>query len=215
MRIYGITYDPSQETEYINYLNLNKEKAWRFEYSPMLYLIDNAIASMPEHEFLGIFSWKFRDKTKISKTRLFSTINDSADLWNCSPDLGNKIAGKWNFMEWSEEGHKGITKLIKACCDHVGINYNPTPEHVIYANQFVTRKSIYVDYMNTVIKPCLELLEGELWEEVNKPAGYTRGLPKDELLERTGLEYYNFLPFILERMTMQFVSHFGIKTKRV
>lgn len=181
----------------------------------MIPICDHHIYAMRDTEFLGIFSWKFREKTGISKTRLYQKVDDSADFWNCSPDLGNKIAGKWNFMEWSEEGHKGITGLIQACCYHVGINYHPTPEHVIYANQFVTRKVIYLDYMNTVIKPCLELLEGELWEEVNRPAGYTRGLPEGELLQRTGLEFYNFVPFVLERMTMQYVAHNNIKTKRV
>jgi len=184
IRCYNIFYDESQldSCDYMPFREQKTGKPWRFEYNTYPAILES-IEFMQDDAFIGIFSWKFRDKTKISKTRLYTTIDDSADLWNCSPDLGNKIAGKWNFMEWSEEGHKGITKLIQACCDHAGINYNPTPEHVIYANQFVTRKHIYVDYMNTVIKPCLELLEGELWQEVNRPAGYSRELPQDELLQ--------------------------------
>ena len=215
MRIYSIYYGPNQESEYIDFLAHKTDKAWRFEYQSMIPIIDHHVYALLDGDFLGIFSWKFREKTGISKTRLYHKVDESADVWNCSPDLGNKIAGKWTFMEWSEEGHKGITKLIQACCDHVGINYNQNPEHVIYANQFVARKGVYMDYMNTVIKPSLELLEGELWQEVNRPAGYTRALPKDELLRLTGLEFYNFVPFVLERMTMQYIDHFKIKTKRV
>jgi hypothetical protein len=217
IRLYNIFYDESQieKCDYIPFRNKHTEKLWRFENNPMIEIVDNELTHIPDYAFVGIFSWNFREKTRISKTKLYTTIDNSAELWNCSPDLGSNICGKWTFMEWSEEGHKGITRLIQTCCDHVGINYNPNPEHIIYANQFVAMHDIYRDYINNVIKPCLELLEGELWKEVNRPAGYTRGLPKDELLQRTGLEFYNYLPFVLERMVMQYVDHFKIKTKRV
>jgi hypothetical protein len=114
-------------------------------------------------------------------------------------------------MDWSNEGHTGIRSMIQRCCDHVGINYNDNPAHIIYANQFVARKWVYQKYINEVIKPCLDILEGPMWDEVNRDAGYTRAIDSAKLKELTGLDFYNYIPFILERMFMQFVDHHKFK----
>lgn len=112
-----------------------------------------------------------------------------------------------HFMDWSNEGHKGIKAMIQRCCDYVGMEYTNDPKPIIYANQFVATKHVYTSYINEVIKPCLELLEGEMWEEVNKDAGYTRAMEASLLKQYTGLDFYNYVPFILERMMMQFVHN--------
>src|SRR5690606_34292813 len=124
-------------------------------------------------------------------------------------------AGYGSFMDWSNAGHAGIKYFIIECCNHLGLIYDNDPKHIVYANQFIARKSIYVDYVNNVIKPCLKLLEGDMWNSVNVDAGYTRALSKDELLKYTGLEFYNYIPFILERMMMQYIHNKKIKTMRL
>jgi len=223
LKVYGITYG-NHKTEYLEYRNEFKEKLWRFENNCMIDIIEKE-KSAPEfhwnNDYLGIFSCRFREKTGISSDRLFNTFHNAKilirhiDVYNLSPDLGNNIAGYGNFMDWSEAGHKGIKKLIQACCDHIGIIYENNPDQVIYANQFIARKSVYIDYIERVIKPCLELLEGPLWNQVNVEAGYTAGLEKEELKKYTGLDFYNFLPFICERMMMQYVHSEKLKTIRL
>lgn len=211
LKLFGITYG-DKTTEYTEYRSVHNGKPWRFEYNSILQILDDYKAWPIDH--IGIFSWKFKQKTGVSRRSIEAAYlkNSDYEILNLSPNLGKNIGGCGNFMDWSEAGHKGIKDFIKSCCKHTGMLYENDPQHIIYANQFIASKEVYYDYVERIIKPCLELLEGELWEQVNKPAGYTAGLEKEELKKRTGLEFYNYLPFILERMMSQYIQNFGIRT---
>lgn len=201
-KIFGIIYG-DKITEYTPYYNNATEKLWRFENNALIDIIENRINGMADDSYLGIFSWRFLEKTQIKKASLAEKLFHaaSADVYNLSPRFGKHI----HFMNWSDEGHKGIKDMIQRCCSHAGLTYNNDCEHIIYASQFITRKDIYTDYVRSIIMPCLELLEGEMWNEVNVDAGYTRAMPN--LKEVTGLDFYNYIPFILERMFMQYVDN--------
>lgn len=199
--IYGITYG-DKKTEFIEYRNNFTEKLWRFENNPMLDIVDNMISDLGDEDYLGILSWKFHQKSGLSKEGLIAKLNGSPDVFN----LSKHIPLNYTFMDWSDEGHKGIRDFVISCCEHVGLKYNNDPEYIVYANQFIAKKSIYVDYINRVIKPSLELLEGEMWEQVNKDPGYTRSLP--------GV-HYNYIPFILERMMMQYIDNLKLTTVNI
>lgn len=216
--VFGITYG-DKATEYVDHRNTATDKLHRFEYNPMVEIIENRIGHLSENDLLGIFSWKFRQKTGVSGSHLMQLLNRSAapgiDVYNLSPDLGNNIAGMGCFMDWCAHklGHgEELRSLIKECCNYVGITYVNNPPVVIYANQFIATKWIYYHYMQTVVKPCLELLEGELWHRANVPAGYQVGLDLPLLKQNTGLDFYNYVPFVLERMFMQYVHHYKLKT---
>jgi hypothetical protein len=210
--LFGIIYG-DKTTEYIPYFNHFTDKLWRFENNCIIDIVENHVFHLKKDDYLGILSWKFPKKTGFNRPELeirlsLPDVFECFDVINLSPDLGNHI----HFMDWSDKGHKGIKDFIKRCCAHVGLQYNNDCQHVVYANQFITRKYIYFDYVNTVIKPCLELLEGEMWEEVNKDAGYTRAISKENLKKHTGLDFYNYIPFILERMMMQYIYNKDLPT---
>jgi len=214
LKIYGITYG-DKKTEFTEYKNTATERLWRFEYNPMIDIVDNHIGELNDSDYLGIFSWKFRDKTRINKPQLNALFLSAieVDCYNLSPNLGNNIGGCGCFMDWSAKGHgEALRDLIKECCEHVLIEYNNNPSQIIYANQFIMRVGLYKQYMNMVIKPCLELLEGKLWHIANQPANYSAGLELKKLKESTGLDFYNYIPFVLERMTMQYINNLQIKT---
>jgi hypothetical protein len=202
MIVYGVIYG-DKKTDFIPYLNELKDKAWRFENNAMIDISENYLKEVDSNEYVGVLSWKFTQKTGLSK-KAVEVICDSVDV-----DVINlsRWKSKLHFMNWSNDGHKGIIDMIKKCCNHVGLNYNNDPKNIIFANQFVCRNYIYQDYINSVIIPCLDLLEGEMWSEVNKPSGYTAGIELQKLKEFTGLEFYNYIPFILERMFMQYCEN--------
>lgn len=217
-RIYGITYG-DKTTGFIPFRNEAKEKLWRFEYNPMIEIMAKHIHDLPASDYLGIFSWKFTQKTGISKNALYTVMrsrvemHDGAEVYNLSPNLGDNIAGCGCFMDWSSKGHgETLRTLIKECCTHTGMIYYNNPKHIVYANQFIATKLIYQDYMEEVIKPCLELLEGPLWTTANQSAKYTAGVAAKELKQQTFLDFYNYIPFVLERMMMQFIENWKIKT---
>ncbi len=217
-KIFGITYG-NHTTEFIPYENKFTEKTWRFEYNPMLDIIENHVSDMSDEDYLGIFSWKFTQKTGMKKADLDEWLSEAQalesgiEVYNLSPFLGHNIAGCGCFMDWSAKGHgETLRDLIKQCCRHTGMDYHNNPEQIVYANQFIAQKRVYIDYMESIIKPSIELLEGELWSIANKPAGYTAGIELKELKKNTGLEFYNYVPFVLERLMMQFIVNWRIKT---
>jgi len=202
MIVFGVVYG-EKTTEFIPYWNDLKGKAWRFENEAMIDIALQRLNDVKDSEFVGVLSWKFTQKTGINKESLEKLSNSlDVDVINCS-----RWKSKLHFMEWSNEGHSGIIEMIKKCCNHVGLIYNNEPKNIIFANQFICRKWIYLDYIKSVIIPCLELLEGKMWDEVNKPAGYTAGIELKKLKELTGLDFYNYVPFILERLFMQYCEN--------
>jgi len=210
IQLYGIIYGDKQ-TEFTPYVNQFTTNLHRFENNPIIDIVDSAEKGSHPFTLLGIFSWKFRRKTGITKDYLLKTIyNNNADVYNCS-----RWSHNLHFMDWSEEGHKNIKYFIQRCCERTGLIYNNDCKHVFFANQFVTTKRIYTDYINRVLKPSLELLETELWEQVNVPAGYTAGIELAELKRLTGLDFYNYVPFVLERMFMQYVDNNNFKIENV
>lgn len=199
IKIFGIVYG-DKTTEYTPFFNRFTEKPWRFENDCMIDIIDNHVSDLNDDDLLGIFSWKFRIKTGLPRLRVYRSLQDfkGYDLYNFCRSHGKHV----HFMDWSEDGHKGIKGFIQRCCDYVGLTYTNDPEFIVYANQFVAKKSVYVSYINNVIKPCLELLEGPMWEEVNRDPGYTKA--------QTGV-YYNYVTFILERMMCQYIFNMKLK----
>jgi len=209
-RIYGIIYGDRQ-TEYTPYVNRFTTNRHRFENDPIIDITTNLIADMEDHHMLGIFSWRFTQKTRIRPAALHRFLTDlpaDVQVVNCSPYLGPHI----HFMEWSDEGHRGIIRMITRCLENVGLSYYHYCQPVIYAQQFLARKDIYYHYVNTLLLPSLALLEGKMWKQVNRPAGYTRGMELAELKRHTGLDFYNYVPFICERLFMQYVANYNYKT---
>ncbi len=202
IRIYGIIYG-DKKTEYTPFVNKSTEKMWRFENSPMIQISDTLLSDLDNNDLVGVLSHKFKYKTSLSKMKVYRFLKDApkSDVYNFCRMHARHI----HFMDWSNEGHKGIKSMIQRCCKHVGMEYTNDPKHIIYANQFISTKHVYTSYINQVIKPCLELLEGEMWEEVNRDAGYTRAMESSLLKKYTGLDFYNYIPFILERMMSQFI----------
>lgn len=225
--LYGLCYGdkttPFTKIDMQGYVD-NK---WRFENNVLLNFCESDFFNIihrerPEYmnsKFFGFFSWKFRQKTGLTVENVTDCLHkwyiSNIEVINFSPDLGRNIRGFGNFMDWSDKGHIGIKSMVERCCKHVGMVYKNNPDTVVYANLFAARYYVYKDYVETVIKPCLELLEGEMWEEVNREAGYTAGLEKEELKRLTGLDFYNYVPFILERMMMQYIHNKGIKVVSV
>ena len=67
---------------------------------------------------------------------------------------------------------------------------------------FVTKKEIYIDYVNSVIKPAINLLDGKYKELAWRKCNYAAANPN--IMQLTGLPCYTFHTFILERMMAQY-----------
>ena len=79
------------------------------------------------------------------------------------------------------------------------------PVNTIYSNFFVLKTPLYKRYVNEVLILAMYLLEGRYWNLANRDSTY-QGMSKEKLKELTGLDYYNFVTFICERLIGQWID---------
>jgi hypothetical protein len=212
LKITGICYKEEQFTPFNKYLNVNKEFPWRFEYQVMLNKLEE-IKAYKETDYVGFLSHKFQTKTGIPAKVLYKMWEeiqniDEYDFVNLAPTYWHSGKG---YLIFSEVQHCGLTNLVIRTCNHLGIKYNDNPECVTYSNFFLMKRDVYIDYLENYIIPAIKFLENEIWEDVNRDAGYVGGLSREELFKACGLTHYNFLTFILERLVLQYISHKKLK----
>jgi hypothetical protein len=74
---------------------------------------------------------------------------------------------------------------------------------------------VYLNYLADWVIPALSYMENEIWDIVNKDANYKGGLSPEELKERTGLDFYNYTVFVLERLVLYYVKEKNLKVKHI
>jgi hypothetical protein len=84
--------------------------------------------------------------------------------------------------------------------------------HGVYFNSFLARPEIYLDYVNSLLKPAIELCasDEELSTLVMSPSGYAKPPPQN-FINDTGVEQYPWIPFILERLINVYIEVNDIK----
>ena len=195
---YSIKYKEEQPVEYKEVFNVTKEKAWRFEYNVFL----DKLSEIKEHNgYSGIFSWKLPLKTGLVKNILFKTLMyksyEEYDFINLTPKNWKTTK---EYIDFSEKQHPGLEKLLKKVVNNLGKEYKYDKKFYTYSNFFIMKSELFADYVENWIIPSINYMENEIWEEVNVDANYKSHLSKEEFKELTGLDFYNYLTFILERM---------------
>jgi len=214
LKIFSIKYDESQVVEYEPYLNQNKETPWRFEYQTFI----NILKELNEYKgYLGILSWKFLLKSGIPKKLLVNLsrkaiTENKVDIINLSP---KHWENSQEYLKFSYEQHPGLEEILKLVLVKLRVNYTDNLPTVIYSNQFIMKADVYRDYVENWIKPSLEYMEHDIWDRVNQDATYRGGISPEELKERTGLDYYNFVTFVLERLVLYYIKEKNLLVKHI
>lgn len=76
------------------------------------------------------------------------------------------------------------------------------------------KTDIYRDYVNTIIKPAIHLLETKYKDLAWKDSNY-KGLPRDQLKLHTELDYYPMTTFVLERLLNMYINNRNFKFKQL
>lgn len=206
LKIYSIKYDESQTGEYEEILNKPTSNLQRFEYGVMLNKLEE-IKSLNYKTWIGFFSWKFPLKTMIPKKvlyKVFSMVDkENTDLINFTRNYWQSSS---HFLEFSNNYHPHLKDLLKKVCDHINIPYSEEGQFVTYSNFFLMKQRHWIDYLENCVIPAIKYMEEELSSEVDIDANYTGGLNKEDLKKYTGLDYYNYCTFILERMIIQWAN---------
>ena len=200
---YSIKYKDEQVVEYKEVFNVNKETPWRFEYQVFL----DKLEEIEKHEgYTGIFSWKLPEKTGLvqnvlSKSLLFMKYQKY--------DFINLVPRYWNsadqFLQFSYEQHPKLEELLKKVLTNLNKEYTYSNNYT-YSNFFILKSELYADYIKNWVIPSLEYMENDIWEEVNVDANYSSNLSKEEFKEITGLDFYNYATFVLERLIIYYIK---------
>lgn len=199
VKIYSITYSRHQPYEYDCYDNSHirtpEQRSYLFENNVIIDVIDNHYDNIKEL-YLGIFSWKFGMKTGIFPKKLYWLLekNPDYDVYNFCRPLSMP------YMVFTEKVHPGFLERFTYLIHKLGISFSE-PKNVVYSNFFIARKEIYKDFVDNWIKPSIEIIhqDQEFYDKMMMPCNY-KGLPQDKLKEFTGLDHYNYVTFVLERL---------------
>lgn len=211
-KIYSIVYSENQQVEYTRYDNSHirtpEQKSYLFEYGPMVDIITNHSI---EEDYLGIFSWKFLGKTTLFKKKLFLLLdnNPGFDAYAfCNAKFRN------GYLAFTESYHPGFKDIFYPLCEELGLQVSE-PQIPIYSNFFILKTELYKDYVNTIIKPAIELLETKFKDLAWRDAKYTSGLNAEDLKKFTGLDHYTYHTFVLERLINQYITNKNLNLKKL
>lgn len=211
-KIYTITYEDTQKSHYERYDNSHiktpQQKSYLFEYNPILDILENHSIS---EEYLGILSYKFYTKSAVggniltkSKLDFLLDRNTGFDVYGLSK-LSSKLFYGFEFIE---KTHPGFFELFFPLCDDLYLS-KEEPTFMINSNFFIAKTEIYKSYAEDVIKPAIELLDGKYRELAWRKCAY---IVNPKIMDLTGLPFYTFHTFILERMMAQYCLTKGFRT---
>ena len=204
--LYSITYSNEQDAEYKrinNKINSVAEKSYLFEYNKILEYVDSW-ETYSKDSYLAFFSHKFPHKTGFYK-KYVEEILDNEDS-----DVVIFCKQMTDYLFWSETQHKGLINILRKVCDKLGLDIKGE-KPTVYSNFFAAKVSVYKEYAD-LLRRAIDIMETdpEIKELCWKDANYTSGLDATDLKNYTGLDYYTFHTFILERLISVWVSNKGL-----
>lgn len=212
-KIISICYDINQNSEYEKYMNkVNsiEQKSYLFEYNPIIDIVTNNLYNISDYNYVGIFSWKFPNKTTFSEREVYYNIDNEHDVYTF---VHNRFKTGKEYFDYSENFHGNLLSVLEKLCSKLNIIYTDSPQYVMYSNFYVAKYEILKDYVYNYIIPSIELLETEFKEDAWRNSKYMN-LSKADLLKYTGLDYYPMHSFILERMFSLYLhNHQNLKVK--
>lgn len=194
--LYSITYSPTQDVEYkriTNRISTIEEKSYLFEYNKIIEYTE-CWETYSKDSYLGYFSHKFPHKTGFYKKYVEDILN------NEDSDVVIFCKQMPNYLIWSESQHPGLINILRRICDKLELNINGE-KPTVYSNFFAAKANVYKEYVE-LLKKAIWIMENdsEIRELCWKDSGYKAGLNSEDLKKYTGLDYYPFHTFILERL---------------
>ena len=212
IKIYGLKYKEEQDTEYTPVLNQNKTTGWRFEYNSFINKLDEIKEG--KEGYYGFLSWKFSQKTHMTKEILYKSLIKSKyedyDFINLSRSYWKNTG---EYLKFSFNQHPELETLLNKILKNLGqeLDFKKLPEVHTYSNFFIMKKENWIDYLENWVIPSLNYMENEIWEEVNVDANYKSGISSEELFENTGCKFYNMVTFLLERLIIFYIQNKNLK----
>jgi hypothetical protein len=204
--LYSVTYSVDQDVEYKRINNKVcsvEEKSYLFEYNKILEYTE-CWETFSDISYLGYFSHKFPYKTGFYK-KYVEEILDNEDS-----DVITFCKQTPTYLAWTEQQHPGFMNVFQKVCDKLDLIVSE-PRCTIYSNFFVAKSHIYKEYVQ-LLQRAIDIMEND--PEIRKlcwqDAQYKSGLNTEDLKKYTGLDFYTFHTFILERLISVWIDNKGL-----
>lgn len=173
-------------------------------------------------DYIGIFSARFEQKMKgkLPKKTIQKTIKIIEDD-NFNFPVYSFFGGhtRRNVWEVAERWQPGIIE----CAQFIFNEFDPeidillldTP--IVYQNAFVATKEVYMDYVNTWLKPLMKIMTGKVIASMLDKNSKYKGakLSNEECVNVFGKPYYTYHPFVCERFFSTYCAVKGIEPKQL
>lgn len=195
--LYSITYSPEQNVEYKrinNSISTIEDKSYLFEYNKIIEYTE-CWETYSKDSYLGYFSHKFPKKTGFYKKYVEDILdNEDSDIVIFCKQFPN-------YLEWTEEQHPGYNEILIRVCQKLELIIPSKNIPTVYANFFASKADVYKEYVQ-LLKKTIDIMETdpEIKDLCWKDSSYKSGLKSEDLKKYTGLDYYPFHTFILERL---------------
>jgi hypothetical protein len=225
VKVYQIYYDEFQKDSLLNGF------VPYFNETSTVYLESGIICDLIKSgkctncKWFGVFSWKVASKVhgfnfnklkeilmrrlrENEKYDLLTTSNDSIDghlPWNPHFPRGLHVE-MWPTFDLL------MVKLLEKGIINKIPNFNKEMSFV-YCNYFVTKTDLYLNYVNTLLKPAIDLFrdDKELRLMGTRAPKTLHETPPKRFTEHTGFKYYPHIPFVLERLINVYIELNDIK----
>lgn len=180
-------------------------------------------------DLISICSWRLRQKRgeaytpqlvnfqELTKERILNSDFDVAVLTPRSPNSQPlQKAHNWHGSAWDNAYEE-----IKPFLSSIGVRlpgYEQDLEVSIYENHFIAKKSIYQDYVNNILKPCMDFCKDKpvFYVDGNYQAKKRRNMAEvEEYRAKTGRNDWPIMPFILERIFSLWIADKNFKLLNV
>ena len=223
VKAYQIYYNESQKDSLMNgFIPYFNEKATiNLESGVICDLVNQGECS--NCEWFGVFSWKVSRKIKgFDYESLKNKVGENGDCDLLTPNPTNiliKNANKKHNYRKTYKGMIGLWPGLDLLVKKLGISNRKVLSgtgHAIYCNAFLAKPEIYLDFVNNLLKPAIELCNSdeELFALVMLPSNY-RLIPPQNFINDTGFDRFPWITFILERLINVYIEVNDIKVGRV
>ena len=201
---------------YDNTWHEGKPKQPAFENHIILDLI--TAGAHKDCDYFGVLSWQFEKKNSYWLKNIF---DDMAKFPNMETYTFYKAHTQPNLWRVAEQWHAGIIVTAQHIFNRFNgfkISQNEMP--TIYQNAHLTKSDIYEDYVQTWLRPLMEIMAdtGDVWlqERLYSDTKYkSYSLNKTKLQNVTGVPYYPMHSFICERFFATYCAAKKIKIKHL
>ncbi len=218
-RIRQIFYKPSHEglvdPAFDGFFNLTLDKY--FENSVIKKLYNEG--DYEGHEYYGVVSWKFRNKTGYNgdaMEKLISITNHIGELY-----AFNKNFKKQNIWVVGENWHADFVKVGNAIFNRLGydVDVSKLDTEPIYFNYWLIKNEWFQRYCKELLIPAMDLMDNdpEIIDMCERNANYTgiKVMKAQQCMQVFGKPYYTYYPFICERLMSTFAAIHGLNVVQI